>query len=84
MANARILVVSTAARSMLETAIAQATHAVTDTAGERIILSTINSQVLQTAVRTALQIATGEIIVFSDERLIAPKPKAAQGVFADG
>lgn len=79
--NARLLVVSAAARSALESALADATHRLTDTAGERVNISTIDGRTLQTAVRTALAIATGEIIVFSDERLIAPSPKAPEGVF---
>ena len=79
--NARLLVVSAAARSLLETAVADATHRLTDTAGDAVHLSTIDSRTLQTAVRTALAIVTGQIIVFSDERLIAPSPKAPQGVF---
>lgn len=64
----------------VETAIAAASHGLTDTNGDKITTSTIDPQALKTAALLALQIATGHVMWPGDEPLRIKKPRQVQGV----
>jgi len=73
-------VIQPQALTALMSAIVNATHGLTDTAGDRQSIGTIDSLRLRTAALVALQIATGETIFPGDETLVIAEPKAPSGV----
>jgi Tfp pilus assembly protein PilX len=77
----RMLVFPPAALREIESAIVTATHMATDTAGEKLQLSTIDGRTLATAARVALEIATGEVVWPSDQTLKLKAPRRASGIF---
>lgn len=63
----------------IESAIVSATHGLTDTNGERVLINTIDSRTLKSAALLALQIATGHVLWPGDEVLRIKSPKPVQG-----
>lgn len=78
-----MLVADTKALLDLQAAIVAATHSITDERGGRVILSTINDRQLRSAALVAMQVALGEVVWPGDQKITAPKPQRAPGIFAD-
>lgn len=75
-----LAVVSETQLRNVEHAIAQATHSFTDTTGDRLTVSTIDSKTLTTAALMALQIATGMVVWPADQTLKIPRAKPTRSV----
>ncbi len=80
-----MLVISAPALLQLQSAIVQATHALTKPDGARALISTINDRALKHAALIAIQLAAGEVIWPGDETLIIDMPQQqAYGPFRIG
>lgn len=70
-----LLVIPQIALQDIQSAIVQAAHMATDAAGERLTLATIDGRTLESAARLALEVATGEVVWSSGDRLKLRQPK---------
>ena len=70
-----MIVVSQGQIRMLMQGIVEATHGMTDTQGERRIVSTIDSRTLESAARIALEITTGETVLIEGQKITLRRPE---------
>ena len=76
-----MLVADIARLGVLMEVIVQTSHGMTDTAGRRAHVSTIDPKALRTAAVTALMIATGNVVIPGDERvLVRAQPEPMAGI----
>jgi len=74
-----MLIVSPTALRNLMTALVNATHGMTDTAGERVVMSTIDDRALRAAALAGLMMTTGKVVWPGDEQLVIRQPKRQPG-----
>lgn len=75
-----MLVIPVAVLSEVMQVLVQATHHLTDLAGERKQLSTIDERRLRSAALAALLVATGDSVMPGDERITVRRPRQSMGV----
>ena len=78
---ATLMLVSSGALRAVQTAIVEALHTATDTAGKRVNMPTIDPGKLRSAAQMALQIASGDVVWPDDEPLHMPEPEAPKSIF---
>jgi hypothetical protein len=78
-----VLVLPEIALKKLMTDVVQATHGITDTAGEPQAMSTIPEAQMRMAALVAVQIATGQTVWPGDKRIVITRPKQAASIFTE-
>jgi hypothetical protein len=78
-----MLIASEALLLMVQQALVEATHGITDTNGQRVVLGTIDDRRLEMAALTALQIAAGEPIWPGNRKIVIPARQINSGVFVE-